>query len=171
MNIDDYRANERTFQILTQVAGRAGREQEGRVIIQTYNPDSLAIEYSKKQDYELFYNTEIMIRKGLKYPPFCDILMLGVSSESEEEVKSVSSILHSFFKRKIVEENAKILLYKPIPCPIEKIKNKFRWRLIIKCKFGEDIIKLVNEAIENLHTINKKDTYKVIIDVNPNNML
>ena len=78
LNIDDYRANERTFQILTQVAGRAGRgKDKGNVIIQTYNPDNLSIEYSKKQNYELFYNTELMIRKQLKYPPFCDIILIG----------------------------------------------------------------------------------------------
>ena len=74
LNIGDFRASEKTFQILTQVAGRAGREKdEGRVIIQTYNPDNYAIEFAKKQDYNLFYNTEIDIRKQLKYPPFCDI--------------------------------------------------------------------------------------------------
>ena len=71
LNIDDFRANERTFQILTQVAGRAGREKDkGRVIIQTYNPDNFSIECAKKNDYELFYNTEIGLRKQLKYPPF-----------------------------------------------------------------------------------------------------
>ena len=75
LNIDDFRANEKTFQILTQVAGRAGREQEkGRVIIQTYNPDNFSIECSKEQNYDLFYETEIKLRKQLKYPPFCDII-------------------------------------------------------------------------------------------------
>src|SRR5699024_552157 len=82
LNMDDFRANERTFQILTQVAGRAGREKEigkGKVIIQTYNPDNFSIECSKKQNYQLFYDTEIMIRKQLKYPPFCDIIVIGIS--------------------------------------------------------------------------------------------
>lgn len=86
LNIEDFRANERTFQILTQVSGRAGREEKGRVIIQTYNPDSFSIEYAKHQDYKLFYNTEIMLRKGLKYPPFCDIIMLLIIGENEKEV-------------------------------------------------------------------------------------
>ena len=87
LNIDDFRANERTFQILTQVAGRAGREKEkGRVIIQTYNPDNFSIECAKKQDYKLFYNTEITLRKQLKYPPFCDIIVIGFTSTDENEV-------------------------------------------------------------------------------------
>ena len=79
LNIDDYRATERTFQILTQVAGRAGREQlEGNVIIQSYNPENFSIQDAKKQDYNLFYNTEIAIRKQLNYPPFCDIILMGL---------------------------------------------------------------------------------------------
>lgn len=86
LNIEDFRASEKTFQILTQVAGRAGREEKGRVIIQTYNPDSFCIDYAKQQDYKLFYNTEIMLRKSLKYPPFCDIIMVLVTGENEKEV-------------------------------------------------------------------------------------
>src|SRR5699024_3291132 len=79
LNLGDFRANEKTFQTLTQVAGRAGRgDCEGRVIIQTYNPDNYAIEYSKLQDYDLFYNTEIELRKQLKYPPFCDIILIDM---------------------------------------------------------------------------------------------
>ena len=77
LNIDDYRAVERTFQTLVQVSGRAGREKDkGKVLIQTYNPDNYAIEFSKNQDYDLFYNAEIDLRKMLKYPPFCDIILI-----------------------------------------------------------------------------------------------
>ena len=95
LNIDDFRANERTFQILTQVAGRAGRgEDKGRVIIQTYNPDNFSIECAKKQDYNLFYNTEISLRKQLKYPPFCDIILIGFTSVIEQEVVKVSGKIH-----------------------------------------------------------------------------
>ena len=77
LNIDDYRAVERTFQTLVQVAGRAGREKDkGKVLVQTYNPDNYAIEYAKEQNYESFYNAEIDLRKMLKYPPFCDIILI-----------------------------------------------------------------------------------------------
>ena len=89
LNIEDYRANERTFAILTQVAGRAGREgTNGRVIIQTYNPENFCIQYAKMQDYDLFFNTEIALRKQLKYPPFCDIILFGISSSNKEEVRN-----------------------------------------------------------------------------------
>ncbi len=107
----------------------------------------------------------------MKYPPFCDIIMLGVTSEDEIEVKKISNLLYNFFKEKILKENAKILLYKPVPSPIEKIKNKYRWRIIIKCKFENDIIMLVNDALNEFSKMKKKDSSKVFIDLNPNNML
>lgn len=112
-----------------------------------------------------------MLRKSLKYPPFCDIIMLGVTGEDEIEVQKISNVLYDFFKQKILKENAKILLYKPSPSPIEKIKNKYRWRIIIKCKFGNDIIMLINDALNEFSKMKKKDSSKVIIDLNPNNML
>ena len=172
LNIDDYRANERTFQILTQVAGRAGREKDvsGNVIIQTYNPDNLAIEYSKKQDYKLFYNTEIMIRKQLKYPPFCDIILIGFSSENENCVIESAKFMYKILKNKIINEKLKIILYKPVPAPIDKIKNKVRWRIIIKCKFDDEIIQSINKALKELESINLKNV-KTTIDVNPTNMM
>lgn len=171
LNIDDYRASEKTFQILTQVAGRAGREKdEGKVIIQTYNPDNFSIEFSKKQDYKLFYNLESKLRKQLKYPPFCDIIMLGFSSESEEAIKKVSSEVHKYLKEKINKENIPIMLYKPVPAPIDKIKNKNRWRIIIKCKFGDNIIDIINGCINEVMS-KRNSNVSMIVDVNPNNML
>lgn len=107
----------------------------------------------------------------MKYPPFCDIIILGISSNDEIEVQKISEFLYSFLKQKIIKENAKILLYKPVPSPIEKIKNKFRWRIIIKCKFGEDIIKLVNDTMNEFNKMKKTDSSKVIVDLNPNNMM
>lgn len=89
LNIDDYRANERTFQILTQVAGRAGRENlPGKVIIQSYNPDNFSIQCAKRQNYENFYETEIALRKQLKYPPFCDITVISFNSLQETEIRA-----------------------------------------------------------------------------------
>ena len=171
LNIDDFRANERTFQILTQVAGRAGRgEDKGKVIIQTYNPDNFAIECSKKQEADLFYQTEMNLRKQLKYPPFCDIILIGITASSEKEVIEVAKKLHQFLKKKLIEEKLKIILYSPVPAPIDKIKNKFRWRMIIKCRFDDTIIKTMNEMLEEYDKMKKENT-RVVIDLNPNNMM
>ena len=171
LNIDDYRANERTFQILTQVAGRAGRGQDkGNVIIQTYNPDNLSIEYSKEQNYRVFYNTEIIIRKQLKYPPFCDIILIGFSSENEKNVIESARFMYMSLKNKIINEKLQIILYKPVPAPIDKIKNKIRWRIIIKCKFNNEIIEALNTSLKDLNSKKLKDV-KTIIDLNPTNMM
>ena len=171
LNIDDFRANERTFQILTQVAGRAGRgEDKGRVIIQTYNPDNFSIECAKKQDYNLFYNTEISLRKQLKYPPFCDIILIGFTSVIEKEVAKVAGKIHEYLKNRVLKENLGIILYKALPSPIDKIKNKYRWRILIKCKFGEEITDLINDVLEEFQKTKSKST-KITIDLNPNNMM
>ena len=171
LNIDDFRANERTFQILTQVAGRAGRgEDKGRVIIQTYNPDNFSIECAKKQDYNLFYNTEISLRKQLKYPPFCDIILIGFTSVIEKEVAKVAGEIHEYLKNRVLKENLGIILYKALPSPIDKIKNKYRWRILIKCKFGEEITDLINDVLEEFQKTKSKST-KITIDLNPNNMM
>lgn len=154
LNMNDYRANEITFQILTQVAGRAGRGKDaGKVIIQTYNPDSFAIECVKTQNEEMFYNTEMRLRKQLKYPPFCDIIVIGVSSKEEQITIKVTQSLHKYLKNRVENENIGIMLYKALPAPIDKIKNKYRWRILIKCKFGEDIIDLMNDTLQKAQTI------------------
>lgn len=174
LNMNDYRANEITFQILTQVAGRAGRgEDAGKVIIQTYNTDSFAIECVKSQNEEMFYNTEMRLRKQLKYPPFCDIIVIGVSSKDEQITMKVAQSLHKYLKDRVEKENIGIMLYKALPAPIDKIKNKYRWRILIKCKFGEDIIDLMNDTIEKSQTIKycKNGDANVSIDVNPTNMV
>ena len=171
LNIDDFRANEKTFQILTQVAGRAGREKEkGRVIIQTYNPDNFSIECTKKNNYNLFYNTEIALRKQLKYPPFCDIILIGFTSTIEKEVEEIANKIHTYLKNRVLKENLSIILYKALPAPIDKIKNKYRWRILIKCKFSEEIINLMNDVLEEYYKFKLKNT-KISIDLNPNNML
>ena len=172
LNIDDFKANEKTFQLLTQVAGRAGRENvPGKVIIQTYNPDNFSIECSKKQDYHLFYNTEIAMRKRLKYPPFCDIIVIGISSEKQQDGKKITQTLHNYLKNRVVQENLGIILYKGMPAPIDKIKNKYRFRIIIKCKFDDNMIEIINDVLEQYQQMkeSKITGNRVIIDLNPNN--
>ena len=171
LNIDDYRANERTFQILTQVAGRAGRENlPGKVIIQSYNPENYSIQTAQRQSYEDFYDIEIELRKQLKYPPFCDIIVIGFSSGKEEEIKKQTS---EFYKELIENtknriDNLKISL--PAPSPIDKIQNRYRWRIIIKGNMTEELNNVLNNILKKWYDKNNKDT-KITIDVNPNNMI
>ena len=171
LNLGDFRANEKTFQTLTQVAGRAGRgEYEGKVIVQTYNPDNYAIEYSKMQDYNLFYNTEIELRKQLKYPPFCDIILIDMSAKNLAELKKVAKELHSYLKNRVINERFGLLLYSPVPSPVEKIKDRYRWRMIIKCKYDDRVNSLLIDAFTEFINMKTK-TARVNIELNPNNMI
>ena len=167
LNIGDFRANERTFQTLTQVAGRAGRgNDEGRVIIQNY-----AIQYSKTQNYDLFYSTEIGIRKQLKYPPFCDIIAIALTGNNEKNLVTFSKNIHMYLRDRVIKEKFGVLLYSPVQCPIYKIKDKYRMRILIKCLYDDRMHKLLNDMLEKFEKESKKFGSKVIIQVNPNNML
>ena len=169
LNIDDYRANERTFQILTQVAGRAGREQlDGKVVIQTYNPDNFSIICAQKQDYEMFYNTEIALREQLKYPPFCDIILIGFNSLLEKEIIDASTKIYNYLKTNLNGQEFNVL--KPMPSPIDKIQNRYRWRIIIKGNITETANNVLNTCLRKFYNSNYKNT-RVTVDVNPNNMI
>lgn len=171
LNIEDYRAGERTFQILTQVAGRAGRENlPGKVIVQTYNKDNYSIEYAKKQNYDLFYRSEIMMRKQLNYPPFCDIIQFSINAKSETDVIKVSRYIYTELKKEFNSIKNNVIIYEPVPAPIDRIKNKYRWRILLKCRFNNNIINLINNIIDKYYKRNYKDV-RLIIDVNPNNMM
>lgn len=167
LGIDDYRAVERTFQTITQVAGRAGREKEkGRVVVQTYNPDNYAITLAKTQDYKKFYDAEIELRKRLNYPPFCDIICVRVNSKDEDELKKVCTILY----KNINSANYNnMLTYKPVPAPIDRIKNTFRWRIIIKCRTDKNVLNIISTAIKNCEKYKFSNT-QIVVDINPTSM-
>ncbi len=170
LNIDDYRANERTFQILTQVAGRAGRENlPGKVIIQTYNPQDFSIQAAQKQNYLEFYETELALRKHLKYPPFCDIIVVRFEGKDENKIKTLA--LESYNELyKQLKNNGEVAVFKPMPAPIDKIQNKYRWRIIIKGNMTSDINKICNNLLKEFYEKNQKDI-RLTIDVNSNNMI
>ena len=169
LNIDDYRANERTFQILTQVAGRAGRENlAGNVIIQTYNPDNFSILCAQKHDYNEFYETEIMLRKQLKYPPFCDIIVIGINGTDENKVIENANNTYEYMKNHL--DLGKYLVFKPMPSPIDKIQNRYRWRVIIKGMMTSETNNLLNSFLNNIYQKDLKEI-KIGISVNPNNMM
>ena len=155
---------------LHRLRGRAGRENEkGRVIIQTYNPENFCIEQAKKQDYDLFYETEIKLRKQLKYPPFCDIILFNISSNNEKKVEQSAKKLHEILKKNVGKYKVQIEMFNPVIAPISKIKNKYRWRIILKCKLGNNILEYINNSLEEYYKLKIKDT-RVIVDTNPNNM-
>ena len=169
LNIDDYRANERTFQILTQVAGRAGREKiQGNVIIQTYNPDSFSIQCAKEQNYHKFYNTEIVLREQLKYPPFCDIILIKFNGKNLSEIQNISNRMYDTLN-KILDKN-QFILYRPVPSPVDKIQNKYRYRMILKGKVNLKLLDCIKYSMTENITSKIKET-TITVDINPNNMM
>ncbi len=163
INMGDYKANERAFQLLTQVAGRAGRgEKKGRAIIQTYDPDEFCIQAAKEQDYEKFYQKEIIMREKLNYPPFCDIIVGMICGEDEALVKEAANKLYAMLKDQF---NA----YMPAPAPITKINNEYRWRVLVKEKLDDEKNKILGNCLEAFQK--EKLKVKLSIDVNPNSML
>lgn len=144
LNIDDYRAAERTFDLITQVCGRSGRGAvRGRAVIQTYSPDNPVIELSKNQDYEKFYESEIIYRKMFEYPPFSDIVSVGFSAENEEAAKNACIKTENEFKKLIGEKEIK--LYTSAPSPISKIKGRYRWRFWFKAKADAELRQLLGK--------------------------
>lgn len=165
MYMSDFRSNERTFDILTQVAGRAGREADyGKVVIQTYNPDSFPIECAKEQNYIKFYEKEIKLREVLKYPPFCDIIKLEVSDFDEEVAHST---INSIYENLLDKNEKSMQIFAPMPSPISRLKNRYRWRIIIKCILGNNVINKINLSINSVKTTQNT---RVSVDINPNNM-
>ncbi len=129
-------------------------------------PENFCIQCSKEQNYETFYKTEIELRKQLKYPPFCDIIMFGINSSDKGEIQEASKNLYKILK-KYGAEVMQIMM--PMPAPIDKIKYRYRWRMIAKCKLNSNIINIINKSLEEFYQLKYKKT-KVIVDVNPNNM-
>lgn len=157
--------------------GRAGRDKlPGSVIIQSYNPENFSIQCAKKQNYDMFYETELALRRQLKYPPFCDIIVISFNSLSEQEIIKVSNEFYEDIQKKFLNylektgKQEEYKIFRPMPSPIDKIQNRYRWRIIIKGKMIDEINKIINNLLFEFY---KKDikTTKISVDVNPNNMM
>lgn len=135
--LDDFRANERTFSLITQVIGRAGRSTGGgTAVIQTLNPDNETIRLSAAQNYEAFYENEIALRRALVFPPFCDIAVFGFTADEEAELRRFAADFVTALKQigEVDFPDVKMIVFGPFEAPIFKIKNKYRMRAVIKFK-------------------------------------
>ena len=141
LNLPDYRASERVFQILTQVAGRAGRGLlGGRVIIQTYQPDHYVIKAASKHDYAGFYQDEILFRKELKYPPYSRLARLIWSAPSREAARAMTERMAKTLRRRIQRMDTQAELIGPAPCFIERIRGNYRWQIVIRATIPANIL-------------------------------
>ncbi|MCM0648731.1 primosomal protein N' [Clostridium swellfunianum] len=170
LNLPDFRSAERTFQLITQVSGRAGRgEKHGKVIVQTYTPDHYSIVHSASNNYEGFYSDEISIRKDMNYPPFSKILLINLSSKNENLlIKSIQNI--GYILKNMLQNDDKIEMLGPCPSAISKINEQYRWQIILKGNIDSGIANKIKDII--YQTL--KEVYteiRVSLDINPNSLL
>ncbi|HHU90811.1 MAG TPA: primosomal protein N' [Clostridiaceae bacterium] len=166
---NDYRASERTFQLITQASGRAGRgEKPGRVVLQAYNIDDYAIQTAMNQDFETFYQKEIIMRKIMNSPPFCHIGVIIVSSENQNDAKDSLAALRSQildkYKEKILECS------EVLPPPIFIIRNRYRWRIIVKTRSVNVLVQLMNDVLDMFPKC-KTGSADVSVDIDPVSMV
>lgn len=168
LNIPDFRSPERTFQLITQAAGRAGRgDTEGHVVIQTYCPEHYAVEFAAAQDYEGFYNMEKQVRKFMKYPPYSDLFQIIFTAESKE--KSYGGA-YDWYKRiyTVMNEEDRKNVFRPQEAYLSKIKDIYRYSILMKCPRGRR-----NDYAEILARLKEEDRkkknkeYTAIVDINP----
>jgi primosomal protein N' (replication factor Y) len=172
LNLPDFRSGERTFQLLSQVAGRSGRGDEpGTVIIQTYAPDHYAIQHLIHHDYKGFFAAEIDFRRALNYPPFSRLVCLRLEGPKFEEVERKARMLGATLHDKTIHNarlREKIEILGPAPAPIEKLRNRYRWQLLLKGKQSSSLLELAKQAREALP---RSRSVRLHIDVDPYNML
>ncbi len=174
LNNDDFRSQERTFDLLTQVVGRSGRgSQKGKAVIQTITPENNVIKLAQHQDYESFYNSEITIRKAMIYPPFCDICSVMFISEKEEKALIASNKFLSRLKELIETKynDQKIIVLGPMPPRVSKINNKYRYRIIIKCKNSKQFRAVISELLIEFGKNKDFSVVSIVPDINPENLI
>ena len=175
LNFPDFRASEKTFQLLTQASGRAGRgEKDGEVIIQTFNEENDVIKKTIESDYEGYYKNEMIMRKMLNYPPFGRIVILVISAEEENLVKEKAQILREEIIRNVstvMELTSNDFISDAFKSPIYKINGKYRYQIFFKFERGKilKIKKIIKKCVGKFREMEKK--VRVTIDVDPVNMM
>jgi primosomal protein N' (replication factor Y) len=174
LNLPDYTADERTFQLITQVSGRSGRDDtQGEVVLQTYAPDNKIIELGCNQDYDSFYQLEITHRKRMRYPPFSQLIRIISTHEREK----VAYRAVKFVENNIKNINSNFEILGPTPAPISKIRNKYRWHIIIKNFISEkeenNIKYKINEVVQELRKRGQAldKPMSIIVDIDPQSIM
>ncbi|MCI5146234.1 MAG: primosomal protein N', partial [Candidatus Electrothrix sp. AR3] len=167
LGMPDYKASERTFQLLAQVTGRAGRgEHKGKVIIQTHQPCHYVLESARTHAYNKVYEQEIALRESLSYPPFGRLINIKFSGEDEEQVaakaKAIGRLLQTASKKEMAVD-----ILGPAPAPLSRIRKRFRWQLLLKSRYPERLHRLCN------HLLKEKPSrgIRIGIDIDPENMM
>jgi primosomal protein N' (replication factor Y) len=172
LNVPDFRAAERTFQLLNQVAGRAGRGRSpGRVIVQTYTPHHYALEAVITHNYRDFFLSEIDFRRALRYPPFSRIVLLRLDGLKSEEVERSARLLATKLRAELAKNSIsgeQIQILGPASAPIERLRMRYRWQILLKGQQSAQVLDLARRA-QALFA--GPGGTRLCIDVDPQNML
>jgi primosomal protein N' (replication factor Y) len=175
LGFPDFRAGERTFQMLSQVAGRSGRgSQRGRVIIQTFNPDHYALITATAHDYQSFFEKENDLRKLLSYPPFSHLACLRLLGNSKGKTTDAAQRLSLGIRdilAKWPKRGKEILVLGPVEAPISKIKGKFRWQILLKSESSSLLHHLLGRIEKSARKDLKSTGVHLILDIDPYQML
>jgi primosomal protein N' (replication factor Y) len=173
MHSDDFRALERTFSLLTQVIGRSGRGDEpGLAIVQTHEPENDIIELACNQDYDGFYSTEILTRKLMIYPPYCDIVMIGISAVGNEITRLAALKFFELIKKSLEnqEDNIKMIILGPTAANVPRVNSKYRQRIILKTKNTPKFRDFLHNVILDFYSVIDKNV-SVFVDINPESII
>ena len=171
---DDFRSNERTFDLLTQVVGRAGRGRfPGTAIVQTYVPENPVLHLAARQDYEAFYQQELLFRRAMLYPPFVDLLVIGFVGEMEPLVRESAETflrrLGELAREKYSELPLRVL--RPSPAAVAKVNNKYRYKLLIKCRNSPALRTMIAQLLREFAGLRRYHAVTAYADPNPYRIL
>jgi primosomal protein N' (replication factor Y) (superfamily II helicase) len=170
LSLPDFRAGERTFQLLAQVAGRAGRGQRcGQVILQTFNPDHFSVQAARNQDYAEFYRQEIEFRKALQYPPFTRLIQVRIHGRDKDKVAQVAGRLGQLSRDLKKDEKgfAAVQVMGPLEAPLAKIANQYRWQLLLKCPHINPLHRFARHLLFADGARIKRGDVSISLDVDP----
>jgi len=172
LNFPDFRAGERTFQLLAQVAGRAGRgASPGRVLLQTFNPDHFSIRAACAQDPDLFYRQEMALRQALAYPPATRLALVRLAGRDPERTTAAARRLGEVCRQQAAGMGGGVEVLGPAPAPIEKIAGRHRWQILIKDADVQRLRRLLGRVQAEALGARRPRDVQVVIDVDPQSML
>ncbi|MCB0308150.1 MAG: primosomal protein N' [Bdellovibrionales bacterium] len=173
LHFPDFRSSEITFQLLTQVAGRAGRgKKEGRAIFQTFLPENYAVLCAKEQNYLAFFEKEIVFRKELNYPPFSSLSLIELSSNDETEVRTFSMWMREQAQKTIkAQQKSTISILGPAPCPIKKIQNRFRYQMLVRSNRGMESAKFAKWLVSNARQSLPSQAIRIKLNIDPHRFM
>ena len=170
LNLPDFRSAERTFQLLTQVAGRAGRgDKPGRVLIQTYAPHHYSIRAARDQDYASFMRRELELRREMMYPPFARLAMVRIEGEDAARVPEIAAKVASILARDAKPNGLRVL--GPAPAPIERIKRRYRWQVMVKSTELKELRTALAVMRTAIAPLADRSAVRLMIDLDPINMM